>query len=69
MKKICIECGKPLRLIGRDRKNGKDFEGNNGKDWDNRKRHKKCYKTYRERISLERYLSNKCVNITENNEV
>lgn len=41
----CLKCGKPLKLIGMERKNGKG----NYKDWkDNDKKpreyHKKCYK-------------------------
>jgi hypothetical protein len=40
----CEHCGKPLRLIGMDRKNGKTINNSNGKDWEERKYHKKCYK-------------------------
>ena len=66
--KICIECGKSLKVIGKDRKNGKDFEGNNGKDWCERKRHKKCFKLYMERLRFEDYLKRKGVNNTYNND-
>lgn len=37
-------CNKPLRLIGRDRKNGKTIDNKSGKDWTTRKFHKKCWK-------------------------
>ena len=40
----CIYCNKPLRVIGSDRKNGKPINNNSGKDWKNRKFHKKCFK-------------------------
>ena len=40
----CEHCGKPLRLIGLDRKSGKILNNSNGKDWSGRKYHKKCYK-------------------------
>lgn len=40
----CEHCGKPLKLIGADRKSGKILNNSNGKDWSGRKFHKKCYK-------------------------
>lgn len=35
----CLECGKPLKLIGTARKNGKITHG----DWATREYHKKCW--------------------------
>ena len=48
----CEYCGKALKKIGYDRKNGRLYAGNNGKDWDNRKYHKKCYKEVKEREKI-----------------
>jgi hypothetical protein len=36
----CLECGKPLKLIGVERKNGKG----NYQDWASREYHKCCWK-------------------------
>tara|TARA_R110002072_G_scaffold113962_11_gene243775 strand:+ start:4696 stop:4938 length:243 start_codon:yes stop_codon:yes gene_type:complete len=50
-----VECGKcknHLKAIGKQRKNGKDFEGNKGNDWDERKFCKKCYKLLKEQQNL-----------------
>ena len=44
----CEYCGKALRLIGFERKNGKIINNKNGKDWIGRKYHKKCYKIVKE---------------------
>ena len=38
--RVCQHCQKPLRMIGVQRKNGKELY----KDWNSRKWHKKCYK-------------------------
>ena len=48
-KRVCCHCGKTLRLIGCERRNGKD---NNIIDsqWRKRRYHKKCYKLVRENI-------------------
>jgi hypothetical protein len=35
----CLACGKPLKLIGVERKNGKGYY----KDWTTREYHKQCY--------------------------
>ena len=40
----CKRCDKPLRSIGKERENGKDFDGNKGHDWTDRQYHKKCWK-------------------------
>ena len=40
LKRTCKECGKGLRMIGKNRKNGKYYQ----KDWNTRAYHKKCYK-------------------------
>ena len=37
--RVCQHCNKPLRMIGIQRKNGKELY----KDWNSRKFHKKCY--------------------------
>lgn len=52
----CEYCGKPLKKIGFDRSNGRLYSGNNGKDWDGRKYHKKCYKEVKEREQVMRML-------------
>jgi hypothetical protein len=38
--RVCHLCKKPLRIIGLQRKNGKELYN----DWNARKWHKKCYK-------------------------
>jgi hypothetical protein len=48
----CEHCGKALRLIGIERKNGKVIDNSNGKDWKERKYHKKCYKKVMDRKML-----------------
>jgi hypothetical protein len=50
----CCHCGKTLKLIGCERKNGKD---NNIIDsqWRKRRWHKKCYKLIREKIIIEQH--------------
>jgi hypothetical protein len=40
----CQHCFKPLKAIGRQRKNGKSFRNNDSEDWKSRQYHKKCYK-------------------------
>tara|TARA_E500000318_G_scaffold6641_1_gene6283 strand:- start:187 stop:501 length:315 start_codon:yes stop_codon:yes gene_type:complete len=48
----CLKCNKPLRAIGRNRKNGKDFKSgaNFNKDWKERQYHKKCWKEHQDDI-------------------
>ena len=48
----CMKCGKPLRKIGNQRKNGKSFlnHSNFSNDWKERQFHKKCYKEHQEDI-------------------
>ena len=41
-KRTCVSCGKTLRVIGAERKNGKKIWNETGKDWISRKYHKKC---------------------------
>ena len=41
-KRKCEACGKALRLIGAQRKNGKKIYNETGRDWISRKYHKKC---------------------------
>lgn len=38
-KRKCLDCGKALTKIGNKRKNGKDHD-----DWNNREYHKQCWK-------------------------
>ena len=38
----CLQCFKPLKIIGKQRKNGNQ----NYNDWNNRSCHKKCYELY-----------------------
>ena len=40
----CEYCGRHLRRIGIERKNGKSINNKSGKDWIDRKYHKGCYK-------------------------
>lgn len=51
----CLKCGKPLRSIGKNRKNGKDFisGANDNKDWKTRKYHKSCWKEHQDDIMFE----------------
>ncbi len=42
IKRICKLCNKPLKIIGKDRKNGKTDHF----DWNTREYHKSCWKTY-----------------------
>ena len=42
MSKLCEYCHKPLRAIGKQRKNGRAFASNDGNDWPARRYHKKC---------------------------
>ena len=44
--KLCVVCQKPLRAIGRQRRNGRSFCSNGGNDFSTRKTHKKCYAEY-----------------------
>ena len=55
----CEHCGKALRLIGTERKNGKMINNTNGKDWNTRKYHKKCYKVVMDRKMLKWELEEK----------
>ena len=54
----CEHCGRPLKKIGYDRSNGRLYTGNGGKDWKNRKYHKKCYKEVKEREKINRMIEN-----------
>ncbi len=38
----CLQCLKPLKIIGKQRKNGNQ----NYNDWNNRSCHKNCYELY-----------------------
>ncbi len=38
----CLQCMKPLKVIGKQRKNGNQ----NYNDWNNRSCHKNCYELY-----------------------
>ena len=40
----CLKCGKVLKSIGLDRKNGKVSMDKYNADWDTRKYHKKCFR-------------------------
>ena len=40
----CQYCNRPLRKIGIERRNGKPINNETGKDWENRKYHKGCWK-------------------------
>jgi len=40
----CEYCNRPLRKIGLERKNGKPINNESGKDWEERKYHKGCWK-------------------------
>lgn len=53
----CVECGKPLKLIGIERKNGKGYY----KDWkDNNKNpreyHKKCWREIQNKNNNYNYI-------------
>jgi len=52
-KRVCCHCGKTLRLIGCERKNGKDNIIDS--QWRKRRWHKKCYKLIREKIIIEQH--------------
>lgn len=57
MKSLCEFCDKPLKLIGKDRKNGKPLSTKDGRDWDTRKYHKKCIDLARQELEyLEKLL-------------
>jgi hypothetical protein len=45
--RVCQMCQKPLKAIGKDRKNGKVTKYGYEGDWAERKMHKKCYKEYK----------------------
>tara|TARA_R110000824_G_scaffold357338_1_gene544790 strand:- start:1017 stop:1319 length:303 start_codon:yes stop_codon:yes gene_type:complete len=51
----CLKCKKALRSIGRNRKNGKDFQSNANynKDWKERQYHKKCWKEHQDDIMFD----------------
>jgi len=40
----CVKCLKSMPKIGLNRKNGKKLNNKNGKDWEDRQLHKKCFK-------------------------
>ena len=44
----CIKCQKALTKIGTERKNGTTLTNHNGKDWEERQLHKKCWKDLKE---------------------
>ena len=44
----CIKCNKALKKIGTERKNGTTLRNHNGKDWEDRQLHKKCWKELKE---------------------
>lgn len=48
----CLKCNKPLRAIGRNRKNGIAFQSgaNHNLDWKERQYHKKCWKEHQDYI-------------------
>tara|TARA_R110000796_G_scaffold202152_2_gene318480 strand:- start:559 stop:801 length:243 start_codon:yes stop_codon:yes gene_type:complete len=48
-KRVCLQCNKPLKLIGEDRKNV-DEKPEFKKDWENRKYHKKCFKIMKNKV-------------------
>ena len=62
----CAHCNKSLRSIGKQRKNGRYFIGNDGNDWSKRLYHKKCWKIVgplitREKMErLEQYEKQNC---------
>ena len=63
---ICKYCGKPLRLIGMERKNGKVLNNHNGKDWKGREYHKKCWKVIQdEKLYSQIYLNKDLVDNTD----
>ena len=51
----CLKCNRPLRAIGRQRKNGRDFQSgaNLNNDWAQRQYHKKCWKEEQEFLWLK----------------
>lgn len=49
----CLHCKASLRLIGRERLNGKD----SFKDWDSRRYHKACYKIIKENERFRLFLN------------
>lgn len=57
----CLKCHKPLRSIGKNRKNGKNFVSgaNNNMDWKERQYHKKCWKEEQDWIWLEMCMKEK----------
>lgn len=54
----CLRCGKTLRAIGVERKNGRDFlSGSNyNHDWKKRQFHKKCWKEHNDELDWDRKL-------------
>ena len=54
-RRTCQHCGGHLVLIGSARKNGKPIDNDDGRDWESREYHKKCYKEIQQdRQFLER---------------
>ena len=52
----CLACGKPLKLIGVERKNGKGHY----EDWTTREYHKKCYLKIKKEENSFNYIYNRC---------
>ena len=61
----CYKCKKPLMKIGRDRKNGIDFQSNANynKDWKQRRYHKKCWKQHQDDIMWDFMIKEKQLEI------
>jgi len=55
----CKECGKPLKLIGTARKNGKTSHG----DWATREYHKSCWKELENKKNSYNYILNQKINL------
>ena len=52
----CLACGKPLKLIGVERVNGR----RNYKDWETREYHKQCYLKIKKEENSFNYIYNRC---------
>lgn len=60
LKRICKECGNPLRVIGKNRRNGNYYQ----QDWNTRAYHKKCYKMLMNDCRYTNYIKSKSDNNT-----
>lgn len=49
----CEYCGRHLRKIGIERRNGKHINNGTGKDWEGRKYHKGCWKKIKQQQLYE----------------